>query len=714
MILFQNDWLKYPGAVIHYETKNESFLRTAEIYYQMGIENNAFHLSLLDPDLRFIDPLSDNLSLLEKAKVTRECKLNFWYYLREVSRVPEPGSVVPIPFGLNRMNAALYWLFFNHVMAMVVILRQTGKTTTLAELVKYLMNFGAMNTFINFLTKNESLKAETFRKIKALYEELPDYLNFSTKKDIFNTDEIHIKGWDNKVKGSLSSSSPKQAEKVGRGFTAGTNLVDEAGFIENLAIALGALLMSGNAARSAAERNGNAYGTILATTAANIDDRDGGYAYSILTGSTVWDEKFLDLPDLKTLNELVYKNSAQNKNQTKIPIVSISMSYRQLGLSDEWLEKKKRENISTPENLKRDLYNQWLSGSTASPLPKGAVDTLRDNQIDQPFSDWFAPFNYLMKWYIPDDEIQYRIANGHSFIVGIDTSDGVGGDDIAFNIRDHVIGDVVGTSTFNEINLITLADFFVAFLIKYENSTMIIERKSSAIVIIDYLIQKLVAAGINPFKRLYNTIVQEKAMREKEYQELCGSGIPSQESLDKHRKYIGFTTSASGATARSDLFSGTLMSMLKYTAYCTYDRTLIDQIAALVIKNGRIDHPPGGNDDHVVAALLSFWLLINGKNLQTYGINTSMILKANNVYLDEKYQEDETAFDREEMMRQEADFNQLLEEFKKETDPVVSRQIELKIHRIATQLKTANKVISVEEMLESIAREKRLQRRSSW
>ena len=109
-ILFESDWGKYPNAIIDYETKNESFLRVAEIFYRMGVSNCAFHLSLLDPDLQGVDPYSEDLTLLQKAKIVRECKRNFWYYLREVERIPEPGSMVAIPFAANRMNIALYWL----------------------------------------------------------------------------------------------------------------------------------------------------------------------------------------------------------------------------------------------------------------------------------------------------------------------------------------------------------------------------------------------------------------------------------------------------------------------------------------------------------------------------------------------------------------------------------------------------------------------------
>ena len=84
----------------------------------------------------------------------------------------------------------------------------------------------------------------------------------SDKKDIFNSDEVRMRDFDNVFKGNLSSSSPKQAEKVGRGFTSPINIIDEAAFIENIAIAMGAMLMSGNAAREFARQLKKMYGTM--------------------------------------------------------------------------------------------------------------------------------------------------------------------------------------------------------------------------------------------------------------------------------------------------------------------------------------------------------------------------------------------------------------------------------------------------------------------
>ena len=709
-ILFAKDWTKHPNAAIHYTTKNKSFIKLAEIYYQMGVKNNAFHLSILDKGLMDIDPFDENLPIEIKARILSECKNNFWYFLREILRIPVPGSLVPIQFEANRANIALYWLFFNHVMTIVVILRQTGKTTTLMSLVTYLLNFGTTNTFINLLTKSEGLKAETLSKVKTLFEELPDYLNMSTKKDIFNSDEVKILKLDNKFKGNLSSQSEKQAEKVGRGFTSPINLIDEAAFVDNIAIAMGAMLMSGNAARTAAAANGKPYGTIIATTAGNTDDREGKYIYGLVTASTVFDEKFFDSNDNKHLLELVYTNSNASKNEAKRPIVNITMSYRQLGYSDEWLKEKLAENISTPENIKRDIFNQWLSGSNTSPIPKHLLELIREHIREPVWTTFYAPYNFLLRFYVTKEELDRRYLAGSSFIIGVDTSDGAGRDDISFVVRDHTNGEVLGVAVFNEINLITLADFFVSFMLEWDNSVLVIERKNSAPTILDYMVQKLLQHNINPFTRIYNTIVQNKEAMEDEFKEVMKARSHNLDVFTKYKKHLGFVTSGSGITSRSELYSGTMMSMLKYTGSLIRDEQLVRQISSLIIRNSRIDHPSGGSDDLVIGALLSYWLLIVGKNLSCYGIDTKSIMKSNTVYLSEKYEKMGSDVDEEELLLQEQAFNDLLERFKAERNDIIARQMEVKIRMIANELENKGMALSVEEMLEEIRRGKRVSR----
>lgn len=708
MILFLNDWKKYPNAIIHYETKNTSFIRLAEIYYKLNVKNCAFHLALLQPELKDIDPHDNNLPLEVKAKVLYECKNNPWYVIREVIKIPVPGSLNPIPFKADRMNIALYWLFFNHITTLVAILRQTGKTTSLMSLVVGLLNFWVTNTSINLLTKSDSLKTETLSKLKAIYEELPDYLNFSTKKDIFNSDEVKLKDLDNSFKGNLSSASPKQAEKVGRGFTSPINIIDEAAFIENVSIAMGAMLMSGNAAREYARLNNKPYGTILATTTGDIDDREGRYIYNLANSATLWNESFYDVENINELNEIILKNCNISTNKIKSPIVYISFSHRQLGYDDEWLQRRLQENISTPENLARDLFNQWTSGNSQSPIPKQYINALRENTKEDSISEFYSPYNYLLNWYITPEEIENRINNKINFIIGIDTSDAAGRDDVAFVVRDSSTGEIICTATFNELNLITLADFFVSFLLKYTNSVMIIERRSSASAIIDYMIQKLLYYEINPFTRLYNTIFQNKEQYKEQFEEIMKAKYYNEDIFIKYKKHIGFTTSGSGITSRSELYSTTLLNMLKYTSTITYDKKLISQISSLVIKNNRIDHPEDGNDDLVIAALLSYWLLINGKNLHHYNINTSNILKNNTIYLNEKYSSLEEESVTEEIQEKENLLNELVEQYKNERNPFILNTLEIKIAKLISERSNINNNISVQSFIDELKATKKL------
>lgn len=709
-ILFKSDWKKYPRAIIHYETSNKSFLKIANVYNRMGVENCAFMLSLTQPELKDIDPHSTNLSFEIQQKIIAECKINFWYYIREVLKVPVSGSLQPVSFRADRSNIAAYWLFFNHVTTLITIIRQTGKTTFLMTLANYLLNIGTTNAFINLLTKSEGLKAETMAKLKALFEELPDYVNFAIKKDIFNSDECNVGVFKNKIKGNLSSSSPKQAEKVGRGFTSPINLIDEAAFVENISIAMGAMLMSGNAARRFAREQGNPYGTVMVTTAGDIDDRDGSYIYEIVNNSTLMSELFYDCNDLDDLNDTIFKNSRARDNKTKRPIVLLDYSYRQLGYDDVWLKQQLSDNISTEDNIKRDLFNMWVSGNSESPIPKEYINKLRENAIEEPRKQFYDPHNYLIYKFISDDEIDELIAKGDSFVAGIDTSDGVGRDDIAMMVRSSFSGEIIMAAIFNETNLITLADFFVSFLQTYPNLTMIIERKSSAVAIIDYMIHKLSSVNINPFTRLYNTIYQHKEKYADEYKEISRARGYDMDLYTKHKKHIGFVTSGTGITARSELYSTTLLQMLKYTSETTRFKTLIDQIAGLVVRNNRMDHPVGGSDDAVIASLLSYWMLTVGRNLGDYGIDANRVLKYNRVYLEDKFKSISDEIDEKEMMDIENEINDLIEELKNERDPLISRKLEVRIMKLAKEVNRNDSVITAVGMIEDIQKKKRMNR----
>ena len=59
-------------------TKNKSFLDMHHYLKSIGIKNNEFMLTLIDPDLDGINPYDPNLNAYYKQKILRECLCNYW------------------------------------------------------------------------------------------------------------------------------------------------------------------------------------------------------------------------------------------------------------------------------------------------------------------------------------------------------------------------------------------------------------------------------------------------------------------------------------------------------------------------------------------------------------------------------------------------------------------------------------------------------------
>jgi hypothetical protein len=63
---------------IHKETSNQSFIDMHNYLKSKGIQNNDFFLALFDRDLAGIDPRDPNLPSHMKARVLKECRINYW------------------------------------------------------------------------------------------------------------------------------------------------------------------------------------------------------------------------------------------------------------------------------------------------------------------------------------------------------------------------------------------------------------------------------------------------------------------------------------------------------------------------------------------------------------------------------------------------------------------------------------------------------------
>jgi len=619
MILFAKDWGRYPTAILHLSTTNTSFVTYAAKLKKMGIKNHAFPLALINPLIKDLDPYDEaSLSNEQKSMIIEEVKINPWYFFREVMRVPAKAGVNPNKFEANRGNISLYWAFFNHITSLLIQPRQTGKSVSTYALDSAILGFWGHNSDLTLLTKDDTLRTIAVESIKEIMNEWPDYLKLKTKKDKNNSMEITVELLGNKYLTAVGQASPKAAFKIARGLTTPRRHIDEFGYVANIDITLPAMLAAGGAANDEAKASGNPYGTIFTTTAAFRNSKEGEFAYNIFKNGVPWTEEFYDVDTIEELNDILVKNS-----HSKSVVLVLEFNHRQLGKTDEWLNKKMSDAMSEGDSAEADYLNQWPLGSGSSPLDKNLIKKLTESRMDPSYTD-ISSLGYIIRWFVPDTYVEGALLD-KSLILTLDTSDAIGTDDIALSIRDVRTGETLGVGQFNETNTITFSKFIFSLLMKFKKSVVMIERRSTGTSIMDSLILLLLEAGEDPFKRMFNWVVQESDIKSRRFAEI-NTSRRDPNVYTKFRKEFGYATSGSGRASRDKIYGDNLINSLKYTGAVARDKVLIGQISGLKTKNGRIDHDYNEHDDVAIAWLLGYWFLTNVKNGSFYGLSINEIL----------------------------------------------------------------------------------------
>ena len=714
-ILFHDDWNKYPKAIVHGSTKNQSFLKIAKLYKEMGVKNHEFPLQLHNRDLLKIDPYNVNITVDEIRLVLKECAENFYYFIREVARVPAVASPVPPPFMASRGNMALYWLFHNHIMQFLFMIRQTGKSVGTEILHTYNANIGCSGTEINIVTQNETSRSKLMARLKAMDEALPFYLRARKSTEPANSEIIQIGALNNSIRCHISNTSEALAYKVGRGFTSPIFHGDEVVYVPNVKIAITSALAAGTTARVLAEKNNQPYGTIFTSTTGKKDTKDGKFVYGLMNEAAPWTEMFLDAKNREHLEEMILATTrAAGKTKGYIMVTS-TFNHRQLGYTDDWLRKTIKDSLQTDDDCRRDFFNEWTSGTLTSPLTNTETETVRNSQEETVYTEISTINSYTLRWHIPEEDLDSE--NQKSFwFVGLDPSDASGGDDIGLTLTDARTGAVVAVGNYNISSIPTLCQFFAEILIRFKNTLMIIERRSSGQTIIDYLLLILPKHGIDPFVKLYNTAVQKADTDRETYSEICRPLYARPEGIyDRYKKLFGFATSASGTTSRSELYGTTLQKLVKFTADRIKDSKLIDQLLGLVKRNGRIDHEIGEHDDLVVAWLLTGWLMFHGRNMSHYGIEHRDILSMNET--NKVVNSVKSVYDREALESIRMEIEDISEKLSIEKHPIAITKLEQRLRALIPKLPKNEKqtTVNVDSMLDTLNEDRiRNNRIKSW
>jgi L-rhamnose mutarotase len=710
MILFLKDWAKYPGAILDTATTNRSWVELAIKFKRAGYRNYHFFLALHNPQLLGVDPHSPDLTTEQMAMIAIECTQNPWYVLRNVLKAPPLSGEDGVPITANRANISLWWSFFNHIQYLLVQPRQTGKSFSTDALMVTLMNFVCNNTQINLLTKDDTLRQANIARIRKIYDELPAYLQFRGRGDTVNSENFTVSRRSNVYYAHVPRAAEKDAYKLGRGLSSPIFQIDEGPFQPHIGKAAGSAIAAMGAAMEQAIAKGEPSGVIWTTTAGKQDDDSGKYVYNLAITAAVWSEHFYDAVDHEDLVRMVRKNAKTSPSGEGYLRIYGNFSHRQMGKTDEWLNMMLQETNQSPDDANRDFFGVWTAGSSNSPLSITILDTLKRSVKDIVYQELCRPYQYILRWYIEQHKINEYMAE-NVCTIGLDTSDAAGNDDITMVVRNCETGEVVAAGDFNELNLIEFTKFLLSFMLKYCNTVLVPERRSSAITIIDYLIIHMVERNIDPFKRIFNWVVSEPEENKTLYDQIKGPMSMRQRDIYVRAKSLfGYATAGSGKSSRDNLYGDALQHAMKHFSTKVNDSRLIEQILGLVIRNNRIDHAEGKHDDMVISYLLTHWFLTRTKNLADYGINPLKVLRiddqqiATNVAIEQKYSQ----FEQNQIRTQ---IEMIMAELKKSSDLLVVNRLENRLKALYTRLVVREgETLSIDAVIQNLREQRKLNR----
>lgn len=463
---------------IQKETSNQSFLDMRHYLISKGIQNNDFFLALFDVGLAGVDPRDPNLSPAMKGRILRECQINYWYFIREVVRIPDQGGTVGSGkrYKLHRGNLAMNFLFVVNFNVFAEMPRQHGKTT--AALVRYLWvyNFGTSNSEIMFNHKDHTGSKRNLKDLKAIRDALPSYLQMSSA---VNSEGKKLKVPDtivmiqhpfnnNKITTFPSARTRDAANNLGRGFTMPLQNYDEFAWMPyNKEVYLAAVPAFSTASENA-KRNGAPYGILITTTPGDLLTDSGMYAYDIRNKATPWNEKYYDLT-YKQLIEL--KNSNTNNSY-----FLISYTYQQLGSGQDYFKRMVVEMNRDWPAIRREVMLEWAETATNCPFSTDDLDKIK-MYCKEPIRTIL--FGRFMQYQF---HIYEEIDTNYPPIIGVDVAGAMYQDSSAITVIDSKTTRVGATLNCNYMPSDDLAQVLYELVTNYlPNAIINIERNGVAV-----------------------------------------------------------------------------------------------------------------------------------------------------------------------------------------------------------------------------------------
>lgn len=598
-------------AYYHMSTTNQSFIDMHLYLNSIGIKNNRFFLVLYDPDLAGVDPRDPRLNQTMKLKILRECQINFWYFIREVVRIPDQGGTVGggKRYGLHRGNLALNFGFLRNWNMFLELPRQHGKTISAICFYLWAYNFKATNSEIMFMNKKHDDSKMNLRRMREIRDALPSYLRLA---DTYNEQGIKLKPRNNvetmtnginnnKITTKPGARSKSNASSLGRGCTMPIHWYDEFAFIlYNKDIYLSATPAYKTASMNA-KRNGSPYGILVTTTPGDTTTEEGLYAMGFKEDATPFTEEMYDWTEQKI-------EEVKNKN-TNSTFIYMRFTYVQLGSGEEYFKEMVKVMNKDWTAIRREVMLEWSKCSDNCPFTQQDLDVVQGFVMKQPIIQHTIANYYTMNIYKQFSSV--ASTRKYPPIIGVDVSGGYGKDSSAITVIDSKTTEVIADFNCNYIPINDLAKVIHELVLKWMPTAIVnVERNGGfGASVLSTLIKSKIK------NRLYYEI-KDRVFEER----FNGVQVIKQ---TKRVKVYGFDETK----ASRELLMEILRDRMEHHKDKFVSPILYNELTTLEIKkNGKIEHASNAHDDQVFSYLLALYVWYEGKDvLERFGLEKSAI-----------------------------------------------------------------------------------------
>ena len=568
-------------------TSNESFITFAKFLKKKGVKNYASHLILYDEDLVGVNPLSDDLTDIQKAKVYAELTINPWYYFREVTRF-DNGTKEGVQFECHIGSYMIIWSHIKNLNTFTVLSRQLGKTTSHVAWFAWLMMFGVENQFIVFSLQEHTAKKTVLSKWRWYIDILPEWLKslVTSYSDQNSTEEKSLTKTKNKILCFGGAVNGDGADRSARSFTSGNLLMDEVAFFKFNKDFFYAAAQATNTAMLNARKNKTHYGIHMTTTPnrRDIGSVEGYWAYNFFNTAAPFRYEILDYSDSE-LKTYLTTNSYNGEKPTGF--LRLEFDWRDCGKPQEWYDTAVRTIASDMRKIKQELDLVWPLTNDGSVFSEQETDTLEkfaEQETVQTLK--FCENKFFLDF--------YEQINPHAtYLISIDTASGFGLDGTAINLIDPLDNHIVASLNNNKIGAVELEEIILELMQRWFRSAfLIIEAAPIAIPILQRL---SVIPDIE--RRLFKYITKKPAERK------LTDGTIKIEHVKVWR--YGVSTNSATRPQMMDM----LKTIVRDTPHVITSPLVFNDIRNLIYKNGRIEASGKMHDDSIMSYLITRWAI---------------------------------------------------------------------------------------------------------